>query len=149
MKRLYVIVRADLAPGLQLAQSCHAVAAFGASYPEPFAAWHRGESNIVCLQARDEGHLRELLASLDIGAQVATFCEPDLGGELTAFACDRVPRAFSSLPLALRPRRSRSEDNQVDALGLPYCPGTHCRTHCTVDVYSRADLCHNGRATVE
>lgn len=102
MQRLFVVVRSDIAPGLQLAQACHAVAAFGSAFPGPFRAWHLGESNIVCLQARDEQHLRELFAGLSPEALAASFHEPDLGEQMTAFACDRRPKAWSSLPLALK-----------------------------------------------
>lgn len=102
MQRLFVVVRSDIVPGLQLAQACHAVAAFGSSFPGPFAAWHRGDSNIVCLQARDEQHLRELFAALPPEALAASFYEPDLAEQMTAFACDRRPKSWSSLPLALR-----------------------------------------------
>lgn len=105
MKRLYIVVRADIGAGMALAQSCHAVAAFGTAFPGPFAAWHRGESNIVCLQARDERHLRELFAALPHGALSASFHEPDLAGAMTAFACDKRPKQWSSLPLALKQHR--------------------------------------------
>ena len=102
MNRLYVVVRADIAPGLQLAQACHAVAAFGTSFPGPFTTWHHGDSNIVCLQARDEAHLRELFAALPPEAISVSFHEPDLAEQMTAFACDRRPKQWSSLPLALK-----------------------------------------------
>jgi peptidyl-tRNA hydrolase len=102
MKQLVVIVRNDLDPGLQLAQSGHAVAAFAYEHPEPFREWHGGERNIVCLQARDEAHLNELIAQLDTSALVSKFYEPDLGDALTAFATDSRHKTWSSLPRALK-----------------------------------------------
>ena len=102
MNRLYVVVRSDIGAGLQLAQACQAVAAFGSSFPGPFAAWHHGKSNIVCLQARNEVHLRELFAALAPDALSASFHEPDLDGAMTALACDKRPKVWSSLPLALK-----------------------------------------------
>lgn len=118
MKRLYVVVRSDIGAGMALAQACHAVASFGSSFPGPFNAWHLGESNIVCLQARNESHLRELFAGLGADALGASFHEPDLDGQMTAFACDRAPKQWSSLPLALKAHRDCYPAACVDNPGL-------------------------------
>lgn len=85
-----------------MAQACHAVAAFGTQYPKEFTKWHNGERNIVCLQAKDEAHLLSLIEELPEDALHTEFFEPDLEDHMTAFACDRVPKNWSSLPLALK-----------------------------------------------
>lgn len=83
MDRLYVVVRSDISEGLQIAQACHAVAAFAVRYPEMARTWHEGESNIVILECFT---LDELIAvRFDLPLTVG-FCEPDIGDELTAVA---------------------------------------------------------------
>lgn len=116
MTRLYVIVRSDLAPGLQVAQACHAVAAFAYEHRQAHDAWVEGESNLVVLQARDEAHLLELLGPAP--GQLATFCEPDLNGEMTAFAASEAHPSWSCLPLALR-SRTKQLPLQSGSLGNP------------------------------
>jgi len=101
MNKLYIIVRSDLEEGLQLAQSCHALQAMNDQHPETIRKW---QGNIVCLAARDAKHLSELLCDLGRrGYTISSFCEPDVGGELTAVAVEgRAWRQLSNLPLALR-----------------------------------------------
>lgn len=102
MHKLYIIVRADFAPGYQLAQACHAVSAFAVAHPAAHASWYRDGKNIVVLAARDRAHITSLLeraAAHELPH--AEFCETDLGCELTAFAVDdRARKIVSSLPLA-------------------------------------------------
>lgn len=101
MKRLYVVVRDDLPPGLQMAQACHAVREFTLKYPELDV----GE-NLVVLQAKGEAQLLRLCFDNtwdNIDAVLLVFREPDLGGEYTAFAAASEARPLvSSLPLAGR-----------------------------------------------
>lgn len=100
MNKLYTITKRGLRAGAQIAQSCHAVAAFAAHYPDLFASWALPEQrNIVCLEA---GELDSLLANLKAaGIKCAAFYETDLGNELTAIACEEAAsRHLSSLPLA-------------------------------------------------
>jgi len=107
-RRLYVVVRADLDPGLQAAQACHAARA----YPTPPAE----DENLVVLAARDGHHLGELFElGRRLGPGVA-FHEPDLDGALTAISLGgdldndlgRVSLLLSQLPRALRPPRPQS-----------------------------------------
>lgn len=100
MNKLYTIVGRGLPAGAQIAQSCHAVAAFAAHHPAEFQSWALPEQrNIVCLEA---GELDSLLANLrGAGIKCAAFYETDLGNELTAIACEEAAsRYLSSLPLA-------------------------------------------------
>lgn len=107
MQRLYVVVRADLDPGAQLAQSCHALSSFAHQYRALHDAWQAGEQNLVVLSIPDENALGELLRrATAAGVRCCGFREPDLAGEITAAAFEGgVAKDVSSLPLALRPAR--------------------------------------------
>lgn len=104
MKKLFIVVRSDLSPGLQAAQACHAVQAMNDQHPEVTRTW---EGNIVLLAVRSAQELSELQCRLlRSRTPLAVFCEPDVGGEPTAMAVHGSAwRALSSLPLALRPPR--------------------------------------------
>jgi hypothetical protein len=109
MQKLFVIVRSDLQPGAQIAQTAHAVAEFAVAHPVEFGAWATEERNIVCLAIPSEGALADLFA-LAQSKQIhgAQFREPDFDDELTAIALgDGAEKLVSSLPLALRsPRKA-------------------------------------------
>lgn len=108
MKKLYVIVRADLKPGAQLAQAGHAVAAFARRARSAFEQWTDGSNNLVVLTASDELALAELSAMIAGVGRPVDVHEPDLDDQLTAIAfegTDEAARLVSSLPLALRERR--------------------------------------------
>jgi len=110
MKKLYVITRADLPPGAQLAQSCHAVSAFATDFPSTHAEWHRHGQNLVALQVPGQAELDALLERVLMSEEierVSAFREPDLAHQLTAIAFgDEAQRLVSSLPLALRAPRA-------------------------------------------
>lgn len=96
MKRLYIVVRNDIAPGLQMAQACHAAREFTLRSDEDVG------DNLVVLHA-SHAELERLVAS----APCVPFHEPDLRGELTAAAFGGEARKIlSTLPLALRPERA-------------------------------------------
>lgn len=101
-KRLYVVVRADIPAGLQLAQACHVTREFTLAHPEEDV----GE-NLVVLHAPNEPELARLVHTVDPLCLSSIFYEPDLGGAMTAVAFSGdARRHLSSLPLALRPRAS-------------------------------------------
>jgi peptidyl-tRNA hydrolase len=110
MEKLYIIVRNDLSPGLQVAQACHALREFIADHPKLDQEWHTKHKNIVVLQVSDIRGLSELADDCArASVPCSRFNEPDLGGELTAIAC--APEAMpmlSSLPLALRAPKQRA-----------------------------------------
>jgi peptidyl-tRNA hydrolase len=103
MKKLYVIARADLKPGLLAAQACHAAAAFCLEEGELAKEW-REENNLILLSSPTKETLAELLYKLEKrGVKTVHFTEPDLGGELTAIACrEGATPLVRSLPLALQ-----------------------------------------------
>jgi hypothetical protein len=98
MKRLYIVVRDDLPPGLMLAQACHAAFEYGM-----FGGDDVGD-NLIVLSA-SKGKLKELVAqAVALGLSFQDFREPDLGNELTACAFSGSARPLlACLPLALRP----------------------------------------------
>lgn len=115
MQKLYIIIRSDLAAGLQIAQACHALRCFTHAHPKEDRAWFygpdqtlepRGPNNIVVLQVPDEKALHDLFcrAVRDPDVAGAPFYEPDLDDSLTAIALggEGASRYVSSLPLALR-----------------------------------------------
>jgi peptidyl-tRNA hydrolase len=104
MEKLYIVVRNDLDPGLQMAQVYHAGREFVARQPELELQWYRGSNNLAVLQVPSMEALALLCKRADaLGIAYADFHEADLGGELTAvsFAAEGR-RILSSLPRALR-----------------------------------------------
>jgi peptidyl-tRNA hydrolase len=110
MNKLYVVVRADIPAGDQLAQSCHAVAEFGVVSPQRFTEWAKAQRNLVVLQAPGLTALATIAAQLARdGIQFAPFHEPDMGDELTAIAFGaEAAKLVSQLPLALREPRVKA-----------------------------------------
>jgi peptidyl-tRNA hydrolase len=111
MDKFTIIVRADIDPGLQLAQACHAVAAFSQQHPESFSLWVREVKNIAVLAIPN---LQALLDLYELAARKgiarAIFIEPDLGDEATAIALgEGAHKICSHLPKALRPPRAKSD----------------------------------------
>lgn len=121
--KLYTVVRHDLDPGAQAAQSAHALAALALKHPYEFKDWNN--QTIVLLQNDYRTHLSKLVESAEDGGFThATFTEPDpvwiegpygdkrpKAGVLTAVAF--APNWFvqnvllSDLPLALSEPRKK------------------------------------------
>lgn len=95
--KLYGVTRRDLSTGLRAAQVGHALIAWTVAYGPP-------PENLVLLEVEDEQALYDLAEAVEIqGHGLVRFHEPDLDGELTAFAVDSgAYRYLSSLPLAFR-----------------------------------------------
>lgn len=107
-EKLYIVVRADLPPGLQAAQAMHAQREFAERYPEIEARWHKDSNTVAILSVPDEDTLFDLLTSLEkSGVAVSEFREPDLdllhNLSLTAICVEpKGGQALRHLPLALR-----------------------------------------------
>jgi peptidyl-tRNA hydrolase len=105
-QRLYVVVRQDIAPGLQIAQSCHSCLHFQLEYPHLTSAWMRTSDYICILGTDNEASLQKLIdkaKSLDIRHYV--FIEPDLGNQATAVCFEpneASKKLCSNLKLALK-----------------------------------------------
>lgn len=108
MDRLYIIVRADLSPGAQCAQACHALSAFAETHRRQHKEWHDGEKNLVVLQVADEATLQSTIEqAAHCFVRFASFREPDFDNQITACAFEgSVAKLVSSLPLALREKRA-------------------------------------------
>ena len=106
MNRLYIIVRSDLPPGLQMAQACHAALAWAES--------HRcAPENVVVLHISSASMLEQLHEQVR-KFRAVPFFEPDLDSEITAVAVGEDARRFlSTLPLALRSLPTRASVEQI------------------------------------
>lgn len=100
--RVFVVVDGSLEPGRQIAQAIHGQRQLAADYPELERKWFEHSNYIVVLSARDEDHLQEIALSVRLkGMQLSVWCEPDLGGRMTAIAAfEPAARLLSQLPLA-------------------------------------------------
>jgi peptidyl-tRNA hydrolase len=105
MEKLFVIVRNDLEPGLQVAQAVHAAVKYALSH-EDARRWHKESNNVAVLQVPDEGALKALtqrVLARNPCCLSAIFEEPDLEHQWTAAAFgDGARKLLGSLPLALR-----------------------------------------------
>ena len=104
-EKLYIVVRGDLPPGLQLSQSTHAARQFAHEHPALELAWFQSSNTIAILSVAQEEELKELLKKAHWAElKTAAFHEPDLGGSLTAIALqpgNKSNKLLRRLPLAL------------------------------------------------
>lgn len=109
-RKMFVIVRGDLPPGLRAAQAGHAVAEMCLRH-DLARGWHDDpEGNyLIILEAESRVHLLDCLYDAqDQSITCELFREPDLDHQPTAFAALPMPEmnhVFSSLPLAYSRRR--------------------------------------------
>ncbi len=104
--RVYVVVRADLPPGQQAVQACHAALRLA---DETAGAY--GDATLVLLTVPGEKALLALASRIERRAALprgwnlalAVFRESDLGGQATALATDEEAARplLRNLPLAL------------------------------------------------
>ena len=105
--KFYIAVRADLSPGLQLAQSVHAMAQFFDEHPTHARSWLHRSNFLVVVAVPDEEALMALATEASLGKElcVTKVNEPDLGDEFTAVALQpglEAAALCASFPLALR-----------------------------------------------
>jgi peptidyl-tRNA hydrolase len=102
--KLYIVVRGDLAPGLQAAQACHALREFVDQYPTLDKEWHEESKTLVLLSVPTLSDLDGLAeAAKTAGVPAALNFEPDLGGELTSIALGpQAKKLVRPLPLLLQ-----------------------------------------------
>lgn len=89
MNKLYVVTRADMGAGDQLAQSVHAATEIAFRYGKQpwFTRWFVESNTVVCLAVENEGQLNRLVEQLMLdNVDHSTFEEPDMNGALTAIA---------------------------------------------------------------
>ena len=105
MKKMYLILRMDLATNYLIGQGAHALAAFAMEHPEEFKEWDN--STIACLGVRNVWALREEVEGIKYSnensptkIQYSIWKEEDQGGMPTALACyvDSSLGSFKRLP---------------------------------------------------
>lgn len=100
------MTRADIDPGYQIAQSCHAIRQFSEDHPELDKEWFRNSNYVACLSVPTERDLELLLQrAQERGIPCSSFREPDIDDQLTAIALapgEASKRLCSSCRLALR-----------------------------------------------
>jgi hypothetical protein len=105
--KLYIVVRQDLSPGYQIAQSLHAFREYVEHHPECERRWYKDSNTIVILGCKDERELDTLRQEASLrGLKTAPFYEPDLFDELTACAFEpghRSSELLVHLRSALKP----------------------------------------------
>lgn len=103
--KLYLVTRRDLSFGDQTVQTCHVALQFAVDHPSTTERWTVASNTLVLLTVADEAALHALVERADYaGLDVSRFCEPDLGGALTAVALEPSAGARKlcrGLPLAL------------------------------------------------
>lgn len=83
--KLYIVVREDLSPGAQTAQSLHAFREFIEYYPEIEKDWYKTSNTIVVLGCENEHALAYLrLGAVERGIKFSIFREPDMDNSMTA-----------------------------------------------------------------
>ena len=103
-QKLYIITRSDLSPGLQIAQSCHALREFVEIHPKIDKAWYKDSNYLVILSVNNEFSLELLIEKAkENDIKFALFREPDLDDQITAVAFEpsiNSKHLFRDLPLA-------------------------------------------------
>lgn len=86
--KMYVLVRQDITPGYQIAQSIHAKDKFTHDYPKAEEKWYISSNTIVVLGVADEDELKlfDFLAQHQ-GLKRSMFYEPDID-QYTALAIE-------------------------------------------------------------
>ena len=104
--RLYIVVRTDLYPGLQVAQAVHAAFEFFRDHPEMVKSWLRRSNYLVIVAAPNEDAVLDLITEASRrGIERTAVREPDLNDEVTAVALAPGPAArklCANLPRAMR-----------------------------------------------
>ncbi len=97
MKKLYVVVRADLSVAQKAVQAGHALAEWLLNNEET-TNWDNG--TLVYLTATNSIKLRNLIHKLyDNNIKFSSFKEPDLDNEVTAIASLGSNKMFKRLPM--------------------------------------------------
>ena len=102
---MYVVVRADICGGYQVAQSCHAAIQYVMDHPEQSRIWHETSDYIVVLNIENEEKLKELMQkAIEKKINFSSYKEPDLENQYTAVAFEPSKKSKSlcrGLKLAL------------------------------------------------
>jgi len=106
MDKLYVVVRSDILPGEQVAQSNHAVIRWCLEHIELTQNWLNTSEIIVCLGIKNEEELIKLIQRAEQKEiKYSIFREPDMNNELTSVVFEpgeNSKKLCSNLGLVLR-----------------------------------------------
>ena len=99
LPNMYVIVRRDLNPVYAAVQGTHAVVAYSLGVGHDlYQSWNNG--TLVFLGVRNEQALKLWAMKIaDHGKIFSTWCEPDMGGQITAIACIDTGEIFKKLDI--------------------------------------------------
>ena len=104
--KLYIVVRKDLPPGLQLSQSCHAALHFMRENRDITEQWMLISDYIVILNIENEAELARLSEeATQRNIKFSSFREPDIDNQATAIALEpgiKSKKLVSNLKLALK-----------------------------------------------
>lgn len=109
-RKLYVVVRRDLPPGLRTAQAAHAVAEMCIYHQDLADLWRADPDGnyLIVLEVPDEPALLNMFHDVKAwGISRELFREPDIGFQATALGALPAPglnHAFAHLPLAFAKR---------------------------------------------
>ena len=85
---MYILVRQDISPGYQLAQSIHAKDQFTHEYPDRENEWYTNSNTIVVLGVKNEAALKAFAYLAEShNLKCSLFYEPDVD-EFTALAIE-------------------------------------------------------------
>jgi|WetSurMetagenome_2_1015567.scaffolds.fasta_scaffold288832_1 hypothetical protein len=99
VKKMYVLVRNDLASTYKNVQGAHALALFAMEHSKEFQEWNN--TTLVFLGAGNLKDIREWILKLTKRKKVfSVFYEPDLDDQTTAIACYDTGIIFRKLYLA-------------------------------------------------
>lgn len=103
VSKLYTVVRADINPGYQLVQSCHAVADFVVTHSNLSFSWNKNSNIMVSLNIPNQYSLINLAAELKSKSiPYILFYEPDISAYTALCTTDEGANLMSKLPLALK-----------------------------------------------
>ena len=96
--KLYILLRQDLNPGVQVSQACHITAEWCKRWQEGNKDWNN--ETIVVVSVLNLIHLNYWKEKLELKClEYSIFCEPDLNNEMTGLACYTDKKIFDKLPL--------------------------------------------------
>jgi hypothetical protein len=96
--KLFTVVRSDMPPGYQLAQTLHAGIEIMAKPNYKTTDWKRLSNTVICLSVIDETRLKfAYLTALRLGYDPQAFVEPDMNNQLTSFSFIAEPEAGRKL----------------------------------------------------
>ena len=104
--KLVTVVRADLVPGAQIAQTGHSIAEFAHKFPSNFNDWVETSNYLISLSIQNETRLKYLFERLkNNGVNVVAFHEPDINDQMTSLCFYGTPelrKITNKLNLALK-----------------------------------------------